>query len=90
MCLYVVLYAFMIIIYACIMMYVCLITLIAVSLGCLHDDVCAKSGSWLVAGMILVFDKKKSYASLSLSLVCVPPSPVSWGAFRGMEHPHRE
>ncbi len=31
--------------------------------GCLHDDVCAESESWLVTGMIPVFDKKKSYAN---------------------------
>jgi hypothetical protein len=31
----------------------------AVSLGCFHDDVRAEAGSWLVVGMIPVFDKKK-------------------------------
>ena len=33
---------------------------IAVSLGCLHDDVRAEPGSWLVVGMIPVFDKRKA------------------------------
>ena len=30
------------------------------SLGCLHDDVRAEPGSWLVVGMIPVFDKQKA------------------------------
>ncbi len=30
------------------------------SLGCIHDDVQAEPGSWLVVGMIPVFDKKKA------------------------------
>ena len=30
------------------------------SLGCFHDDVRAEPGSWLVVGMIPIFDKKKS------------------------------
>ena len=30
------------------------------SLGCFHDDVRAEPGSWLVVGMIPVFDKKKA------------------------------
>ncbi len=60
MCLYVVVYACMLIIYACIITYVCQITLIAVSLGCIHDDVREEPGSWLVVGMIPVFDGKKA------------------------------
>jgi hypothetical protein len=32
----------------------------AVSLGCFHDDVRAEPGSWLVVGMIPVFDKNKA------------------------------
>ncbi len=32
----------------------------AVSLGCLHDDVRAEPGSWLVVGMVPIFDKRKS------------------------------
>ena len=32
----------------------------AVSLGCFHDDVRAEPGSWMVVGMIPVFDKKKA------------------------------
>jgi hypothetical protein len=32
----------------------------AVSLGCIHDEVRAEPGSWLVVGMIPVFDKKKA------------------------------
>ncbi len=60
MCLYVVVYACILIIYACIITYVCLITLIAVSLGCIHDDVRVEPGSWLVVGMIPVFDGKKA------------------------------
>ncbi len=35
-------------------------TTFAVSLGCLHDDVLAEPGSWLIVGMIPVFDKKKA------------------------------
>jgi hypothetical protein len=31
-----------------------------VSLGCIHDEVLAEPGSWLVVGMIPVFDKKKA------------------------------
>jgi hypothetical protein len=38
----------------------CLTFLSAVSLGCIHDDVRSEPGSWLVVGMIPVFDKKKS------------------------------
>ena len=30
------------------------------SLGCIHDEVRAEPGSWLVVGMIPVFDKKKA------------------------------
>ena len=60
MCLYNGVYACMLITYACIITYVCLITLIAVSLGCIHDDVRAEPGSWLVVGMIPVFDGKKA------------------------------
>ena len=37
-----------------------LISSFAVSLGCLHDDVCTEPGSWLVVGMIPVFDRKKA------------------------------
>ena len=32
----------------------------AVSLGCIHDEVRSEPGSWLVVGMIPVFDKKKA------------------------------
>jgi hypothetical protein len=32
----------------------------AVSFGCIHDDVRAEPGSWLVVGMIPIFDKKKA------------------------------
>ncbi len=32
----------------------------SVSLGCFHDDVRSEPGSWLVVGMIPVFDKKKA------------------------------
>ena len=38
----------------------CLTLFFAVSLGCFHDDVRSEPGSWLVVGMIPVFDKKKS------------------------------
>ena len=38
----------------------CLAFFFAVSLGCFHDDVRPEPGSWLVVGMIPVFDKKKS------------------------------
>jgi hypothetical protein len=31
-----------------------------VSLGCIHDDVRSEPGSWIVVGMILIFDKKKA------------------------------
>ena len=34
--------------------------MLAVSLGCVHDDVRAEPGSWMVVGMIPVFDKKKA------------------------------
>jgi hypothetical protein len=30
-----------------------------VSLGCIHDDVRSELGSWIVVGMIPIFDKKK-------------------------------
>ncbi len=49
------------------MIYVCLVTLIAALLGCLHDDVCAEPGSWLVTGMIPVFDKKKAMQTGNLT-----------------------
>ena len=32
----------------------------AVSLGCFHDDVRAEPGSWIVVGMIPIYDKKKA------------------------------
>ena len=32
----------------------------SVSLGCIHDEVLAEPGSWLVVGLIPVFDKKKA------------------------------
>jgi hypothetical protein len=35
-------------------------TTFAVSLGSIHNDVRAEPGSWLVVGMIPVFDKKKA------------------------------
>ena len=38
----------------------CLTFFFAVSLGCFHDDVRSEPGSWLVVGMIPVFDKMKS------------------------------
>jgi hypothetical protein len=38
----------------------CLTFFFAVSLGCFHDDVRSEPGSWLVVGMIPVFDKLKS------------------------------
>ena len=38
---------------------------IAVSLGCLHDDVRAEPGSWLVVGMIPVFDKRKAMRTVN-------------------------
>jgi hypothetical protein len=31
-----------------------------VSLGCIHDDVRTEPGSWIVVGMIPIFDKKKA------------------------------
>lgn len=48
------------IVFAYIMNSVSLKTTLAVSLGCLHDDVRAEPGSWLVVGMIPVFDKRKA------------------------------
>ena len=33
---------------------------ITVSLGCIHDDVRSEPGSWIVVGMIPIFDKKKA------------------------------
>jgi hypothetical protein len=56
MCIFVHIY----IVFACFMKTVSLNTTFAVSLGCLHDDVRAKPGSWLVVGMIPVLDKKKA------------------------------
>ncbi len=54
-------------VYACIMVYwylYCYTSLkgpcFAVSLGCIHDEVRSEPGSWLVVGMIPVFDKKKA------------------------------
>jgi hypothetical protein len=38
----------------------CLTCSLAVSLACLHDDVRAEPGSWLVVGMIPIFDRKKA------------------------------
>jgi hypothetical protein len=34
-----------------------------VSLGCIHDDVRSEPGSWIVVGMIPIFDKKKANRS---------------------------
>jgi hypothetical protein len=34
-----------------------------VSLGCIHDDVRTEPGSWIVVGMIPIFDKKKATRS---------------------------
>ena len=49
---------------ACILVYAisnpCLTCSLAVSLACLHDDVRAEPGSWLVVGMIPIFDRKKA------------------------------
>ena len=39
---------------------VSLIFTFAVSLGCFHEDVRAEPGSWIVVGMIPIFDKKKA------------------------------
>ena len=48
-------------VYTCIYVYMYgLQDLLPVSLGCIHDDVRAEPGSWLVVGMIPVFDKKKT------------------------------
>jgi hypothetical protein len=33
---------------------------VTVSLGCIYDDVRSEPGSWIVVGMILIFDKKKA------------------------------
>ena len=33
---------------------------VSVSLGCIHDEVRAEQGSWLVVEMIPVFDKNKA------------------------------
>jgi hypothetical protein len=33
---------------------------VTVSLGCIHDDVRSEPGSWIVVGMIPIFDKKKA------------------------------
>jgi hypothetical protein len=56
MCVFVHIY----IVFACFIKTVSLNTTFAVSLGCFHDDVRAEPGSWLVVGMIPVFDKKKA------------------------------
>ena len=34
--------------------------IVTVSLGCIHDDVRSEPGSWIVVGMIPIFDKKKA------------------------------
>ena len=39
----------------------CTLTFVlAVSLGCIHDEVRSEPGSWIVVGMIPIFDKKKA------------------------------
>ena len=38
----------------------CLTDRFAVSLGCFHDDVRAEPGSWIVVGMIPIFNKRKA------------------------------
>ena len=34
--------------------------IVTVSLGCIHDDVRSEPRSWIVVGMIPIFDKKKA------------------------------
>ncbi len=60
MCLYMCILVHIYIVFACFVKTVTLNTTFAVSLGCFQDDVRAEPGSWLVVGMIPVFDKKKA------------------------------
>jgi hypothetical protein len=67
----------------------CLAFFFAVSLGCFHDDVRSEPGSWLVVGMIPVFDKKTDMGKALLStfeLVYPEPFKVRVGkvSFRSM------
>ena len=42
-------------------MIMCILTFpLTVSLGCIHDDVRSEPGSWIVVGMIPIFDKRKA------------------------------
>jgi hypothetical protein len=51
----------------------------AVSLGCIHDEVWSEPGSWLVVGMIPVFDKKKAIRT-KLRTEDGPMGPVTGGS----------
>ena len=70
MCIFVHIY----IVFACFIKTVSLNTTFAVSLGCYHDDVRAEPESWLVVGMIPVFDKKKAArTAVWPAWNCMPP-----------------
>jgi hypothetical protein len=54
-----------------------------VSLGCIHDDVRSEPGSWIVVGMIPIFDKKKA----TRSKLCTEDGPQG-AACRRIEITH--
>ena len=67
----------------------CLAFFFVVSLGCFHHDVRSEPGSWLVVGMIPVFDKKTDMGKALLStLELMFPGPfkvrVGKVSFRSM------